>query len=286
MRRCEAMEEANVWFLPFSGMTHTHRPCMAKSGEERRCGEDCESAHFSSSILVLQSLLLQPTLSFLSLPPSPFRLFLFFQNGCQRNLFPRPPRRTVRSHSHPHPPSPLLLHFATHTSATHASFGRLVFRRAHVETPASFSRPASSSPPSLLERATLVRPLRRLLTRRGQASPSTWADSPSPPPPTSLPPYLISGPLSARLPDKICDAVSDAIVSLLHWPREWPEFAESERVCGVGTRRTDPRVSLSASAFFSFFAFPIQLDACLAQDPWSKVACETAAKTGCVELPH
>lgn len=259
---------------------------MAKSGEERRCGEDCESAHFSSSILVLQSLLLQPTLSFLSLPPSPFRLFLFFQNGCQRNLFPRPPRRTVRSHSHPHPPSPLLLHFATHTSATHASFGRLVFRRAHVETPASFSRPASSSPPSLLERATLVRPLRRLLTRRGQASPSTWADSPSPPPPTSLPPYLISGPLSARLPDKICDAVSDAIVSLLHWPREWPEFAESERVCGVGTRRTDPRVSLSASAFFSFFAFPIQLDACLAQDPWSKVACETAAKTGCVELPH
>lgn len=54
-------------------------------------------------------------------------------------------------------------------------------------------------------------------------------------------------------PDKICDQVSDAIV----------------RISG----------SVATSIFLTNLA---QLDACLEQDPYSKVACETATKTGMI----
>jgi S-adenosylmethionine synthetase len=54
-------------------------------------------------------------------------------------------------------------------------------------------------------------------------------------------------------PDKICDQVSDAIVRISGG------FATSVRLTN-----------------------PVQLDACLEQDPYSKVACETAAKTGMI----
>jgi len=54
--------------------------------------------------------------------------------------------------------------------------------------------------------------------------------------------------------DKICDQVSDAIVKAFY----------------------DPHVELF------LIVVVVQLDACLEQDPWSKVACETAAKTGMI----
>lgn len=54
-------------------------------------------------------------------------------------------------------------------------------------------------------------------------------------------------------PDKICDQVSDAIVRISG------HFATSIRLTNL-----------------------IQLDACLEQDPFSKVACETATKTGMI----